>query len=109
MRKGHTQSNLVAAASADLTRTTNSCEGFHPQFNVLFYQSHPNIFLFTYNLELLQREVYIKLKTFPTHLKKIHCNEKLHSLICSLQKISFVFITNSSSCCVIYVLHTILS
>lgn len=55
--------HIWSCLSSSLSRTTNSCESFHSNFNKQFYHSHPNIFNFVNVLLNFQTEVYIKINT----------------------------------------------
>lgn len=59
-----------AQNSAELTRTTNTCESFHRHFNDSFYKSHPNIFIFVDKLKEFQIETYVKIQS-------VHLNAKI--------------------------------
>ena len=62
--------SLWAKNSAELTRTTNTCESFHRHFINSFYKSHPNIFVFINKLKEFQMETYVKLQS-------VHLNAKI--------------------------------
>jgi hypothetical protein len=48
---------IWASSLKFLYRTTNNCESFHAKFNSSFYNTHPNIFLFTQVLLSYQTDI----------------------------------------------------
>lgn len=59
-----------AAKTADLSRTTNSCESFHSRIGKYIATPHPNIFTFVESLNGVQTDTYIRKNSAK-------CNEKV--------------------------------
>ncbi|KAF0763507.1 Uncharacterized protein FWK35_00008640, partial [Aphis craccivora] len=55
--------NIWASASATLTRTNNTCESFHSNFNKSFYTPHSHIYNFINKILKLQSKIYIKINS----------------------------------------------
>jgi hypothetical protein len=79
---------IWAKNSACISRTTNTCEAFHRNFNDSMYQTHPNLFIFVEKLKEFQIDTYVKLQSIhlPAKINNINIKRKQKRIDCLIRK-----------------------